>query len=105
MAIDRYSIPMDKHNNRHRMVETETNDNEETQGQTKGKQKEHELEGTLLSECLWIESLIKFRINELCGVDQDGVLPEIPKISKGVHPYFDELIALQVDVPERIALP
>jgi len=86
------------------MVETETKTNEETQGQTQRKKKEYKLEVTLLSECLWIESLIKYRINELCGVDQDVALPEIPQISKGIHPYFDELIDLQVDVPERIAL-
>ena len=59
---------------------------------------------SLLTEFTWIEALIKFRISELCESSQEVAFPEIPLIYKGIHPYFDDLIENEVDIPERIAL-
>lgn len=59
---------------------------------------------SLHSEFSWIEALISFRINELCGVEQESKLPGLPPLQRGVHAYFDELIINQVSVVERIAL-
>lgn len=59
---------------------------------------------TLQSEFQWIESLIRFRINELCGVEQEPVLPVIPAAMEGVHPYSDTLLVMNPDVPERVAM-
>lgn len=59
---------------------------------------------SLADEFTWIESLIKYRINELCGVEQDANLPKIPELEAGIHPYFDELMHNQANVIERIAL-
>jgi AAA+ superfamily predicted ATPase len=59
---------------------------------------------TMTSEFIWIQALIKYRINELCGADQEPDLPQMPELQKGVHPYFDELIENEVHVIERVAL-
>src|SRR3989338_3125060 len=59
---------------------------------------------SLADEFTWIESLIKFRINELCGVEQDANLPKIPELEENIHPYFDELLHNEANVIERIAL-
>jgi AAA+ superfamily predicted ATPase len=68
------------------------------------KENEPEITLTMNSEFLWIQELIKYRINELCGADQEPELPQVPQLEKGVHPYFDELIDNEVDVTERIAM-
>ena len=60
------------------MVET---DKKEIQKEANGA-KIQQSDITLLSEYLWIEALIKFRINELCGIEQDPNLPQIPKFRK-----------------------
>ncbi|XOV66369.1 MAG: ATP-binding protein [Fluviicola sp.] len=59
---------------------------------------------SLHMEFSWIAALIRFRINELCGIEQENSLPDLPPLQHGVHPYFDELILNEVSVVERIAL-
>jgi len=56
------------------------------------------------SECEWIESLINFRIRELCDNIGESTLPDLPTLQKGVNPFFDSLIKFEVSILERIAL-
>jgi len=63
-----------------------------------------EIQLALADEFMWIENLIKFRINELCGVEQESTLPRIPNLVADIHPYFDELMRNEVNVIERIAV-
>lgn len=60
---------------------------------------------TILSEFYWIETLIRYRIQELCQVENLGDFPQAPVIhTRGVHPYFDFLLEEKVDLLERISL-
>lgn len=59
---------------------------------------------SIVSEFEWIEALIHFRIRELCEDGQLNILPNIPPLVAGSHPYFDDLIEKKVSVIERIAL-
>lgn len=59
---------------------------------------------SIKSECEWIESLINFRIRELCDNVGEVTLPAIPVLKEGANAYFDALIQSEVSVLERIAL-
>jgi hypothetical protein len=61
-------------------------------------------EEALYAEFIWVEKLIKYRINELCDGDLKEPIPPMPEVGKGIHPYFDWLIEHRVDVTERLAL-
>jgi AAA+ superfamily predicted ATPase len=78
------------------MVNTENTTEQKVQNST--------VEGTLPVEYLWLEALIRYRINELCAMEQATNLPQIPRIGMGIHPYFDVLVSMQADVVERVAL-
>ena len=59
---------------------------------------------SIVAEFEWMESLIHFRIRELCEDELLDGLPKVPELVAGVHPYFDELIEKKVTMIERIAL-
>ncbi|MBL4707424.1 MAG: ATP-binding protein [Flavobacteriales bacterium] len=84
------------------MVNTETqNSTAEINGQKNGVPKPDK---SLFSEFLWVETLIKYRISELCDGNLKSPPPPMPDIGLGIHPYFDWLIEQHADVTERLAL-
>lgn len=63
-----------------------------------------EIQISFNTEFSWIESLIHYRIKELCEEEISHEIPAIPLLEFGVNAYFDELIHSEVTVLERIAL-